>query len=235
MVVVGNSSKIQFQLLRQQEDGTLIKKYGGLGIPYKVRIQSDNGTLCIRIHWGTELAHNSPISAILPTIHNCCDRTVVMRAFDFAHARTHGISKIFFIKFLNNVDAQRFIRLYTFFAPEPEEKGVMNKNAYKEADEEAMGNGAKGKEAIESKGTENGAEDELLDDATFEAYIKDEDEDEYKLMAAKSSGSDSDENSSRDKQDKPDIWYEEEEEEHHFQCTQDDNWAQKPIWGSNAY
>ena len=234
MVVVGNSSKIQFQLLRQQEDGTLIKKYGGLGIPYKVRIQSDNGTLCIRIHWGTELAHNSPISAVLPTIHNCCDRTVVMRAFDFAHARTHGISKIFFIKFLNNVDAQRFICLYTFFAPEPEEKGVMNKNAYKEVDQEAMGNGAKGKEGNEPKGAENGAE-ELLDDATFEACFKDEDEDEYKLTAAKSSGSDSDEDSSRGKQDKPDIWYEEEEEEHHFQCTQDDNWAQKPIWGSNAY
>ena len=76
--------------------------------------------MCLRAHWGTNLAHNSPISAILPTIYQTCDRTVVLKAIDFAHAHKYGIFKVFMFTFLNSQDAQNFFRVYAFVAPEPE-------------------------------------------------------------------------------------------------------------------
>ena len=58
-------------------------------------IQSVGKQVCVRAFWDTHLAHNSPISAILPVLHKN-KNTVIIKALDFAHAREQGLFKQFF-------------------------------------------------------------------------------------------------------------------------------------------
>ena len=251
----------EIQVFRRQENGNMILKYGGQeDISYKVKIvENIDGGVCLHAHWGTKLAHNSPLSSILPVIHNSCNKTVVLKAFDFAHAQECGIFKFFYFKFLNSQDAKNFIRVYSFLAPATVEadedldvdKGgnapamgdegeVLERN---EADEiwEQVAHGNEEESTSTRAGEEedsgevlecNEAEvdnEQITTDEIWEQEAHGKKESTSTRAEEEDSGKEEDEQGSDEESD--------ESESYNFQNTQEDHWAQKPMmpWGNNAY
>ena len=171
-------------------------------------IQSVGKQICVRAFWDTHLAHNSPISAILPVLHKN-KKTVITKAVDFAHAMEQGLFKQFFFTFENPADAENFISVYSYLAPKAKEDEVTKLELEQERFPIPNDNDIK-----VAKGS--GGDTHETEDCDLFIDLNDVLSDTRPAMKG-SCGASSDDG-------------EYEEEECMFANTQQDNWAQEPIY-----